>query len=32
MDSVDNNGDHGGMFSYRICQDQALVEKFNEGR
>ncbi|KAF9878752.1 starch binding domain-containing protein [Colletotrichum karsti] len=25
---VDNNGDHGGMFSYRICQDQALVDKF----
>ncbi len=25
---VDNNGDHGGMFSYRICQDQALVNKF----
>ncbi|KAF2218293.1 hypothetical protein BDZ85DRAFT_299659 [Elsinoe ampelina] len=24
---VDNNGDHGGMFSYRICQDQALVDK-----
>ncbi|KAF4548924.1 Hypothetical protein D9617_24g016370 [Elsinoe fawcettii] len=23
---VDNNGDHGGMFSYRICQDQALVD------
>lgn len=26
--SVDNNGDHGGMFSYRICTDQALVDKF----
>jgi len=25
---VDNNGDHGGMFSYRICQDQDLVNKF----
>lgn len=25
---VDNNGDHGGMFAYRICQDQALVNKF----
>lgn len=25
---LDNNGDHGGMFSYRICQDQALVDKF----
>ncbi|KAG4426818.1 hypothetical protein IFR04_000249 [Cadophora malorum] len=25
---VDNNGDHGGMFSWRICQDQALVDKF----
>jgi len=25
---VDHNGDHGGMFSYRICQDQALVDKF----
>ncbi|KEZ42028.1 Starch binding domain-containing protein [Scedosporium apiospermum] len=24
---VDHNGDHGGMFSYRICQDQALVDK-----
>ncbi|KEY72100.1 hypothetical protein S7711_00116 [Stachybotrys chartarum IBT 7711] len=24
---VDNNGDHGGMFSWRICQDQALVDK-----
>jgi hypothetical protein len=23
---VDNNGDHGGMFTYRICQDQALVD------
>ncbi|KAF2195999.1 hypothetical protein GQ43DRAFT_283922 [Delitschia confertaspora ATCC 74209] len=25
---VDNNGDHGGMFAYRICQDQDLVDKF----
>jgi hypothetical protein len=25
---LDNNGDHGGMFTYRICQDQALVNKF----
>lgn len=25
---VDHNGDHGGMFSYRICQDQGLVDKF----
>ncbi|KAK7185432.1 hypothetical protein DPSP01_001949 [Paraphaeosphaeria sporulosa] len=25
---LDNNGDHGGMFTYRICQDQALVDKF----
>lgn len=25
---VDHNGDHGGMFSYRICQDQELVNKF----
>jgi len=25
---VDHNGDHGGMFSYRICQDQTLVDKF----
>ncbi|KAJ1329684.1 lytic starch monooxygenase [Microdochium nivale] len=25
---VDNNGDHGGMFSYRICQNQDLVNKF----
>ncbi|KAH4599423.1 hypothetical protein HBI82_168580 [Parastagonospora nodorum] len=25
---LDNNGDHGGMFAYRICQDQALVDKF----
>ena len=24
---VDANGDHGGMFTYRICQDQALVDK-----
>jgi hypothetical protein len=25
---VDNNGDHGGMFTYGICQDQELVDKF----
>lgn len=25
---VDNNGDHGGMFSYRVCQDQSIVDKF----
>ncbi|KAI1407789.1 carbohydrate-binding module family 20 protein [Hypoxylon sp. FL1857] len=25
---VDHNGDHGGMFSYRICQDQSIVDKF----
>lgn len=25
---LDHNGDHGGMFSYRICQDQNLVNKF----
>ncbi|KAF2181445.1 carbohydrate-binding module family 20 protein [Zopfia rhizophila CBS 207.26] len=25
---VDHNGDHGGMFTYRICQDQDLVNKF----
>ncbi|KFY53439.1 hypothetical protein V496_07594 [Pseudogymnoascus sp. VKM F-4515 (FW-2607)] len=24
---VDHNGDHGGMFSYRICEDQDLVDK-----
>lgn len=24
---VDNNGDHGGMFAYRICQDQDIVNK-----
>ncbi|ATZ51061.1 hypothetical protein BCIN_06g05050 [Botrytis cinerea B05.10] len=24
---VDNNGDHGGMFSWRICQDQSIVDK-----
>ncbi|TGO25803.1 hypothetical protein BPAE_0072g00230 [Botrytis paeoniae] len=24
---VDNNGDHGGMFSWRICQDQSIVNK-----
>ncbi|KAL5003369.1 hypothetical protein BDV10DRAFT_200317 [Aspergillus recurvatus] len=25
---VDHNGDHGGMFTYGICQDQELVNKF----
>ncbi|CAG7921055.1 unnamed protein product [Penicillium olsonii] len=25
---VDHNGDHGGMFSYRICQQQDIVDKF----
>ncbi|RYO91964.1 hypothetical protein DL766_002317 [Monosporascus sp. MC13-8B] len=25
---VDHNGDHGGMFAYRICQNQELVDKF----
>ncbi|KAI6088456.1 carbohydrate-binding module family 20 protein [Hypoxylon rubiginosum] len=25
---VDHNGDHGGMFSYRVCEDQELVDKF----
>lgn len=25
---VDHNGDHGGMFAYRICQNQTLVDKF----
>ncbi|EPE02356.1 starch binding domain-containing protein [Ophiostoma piceae UAMH 11346] len=25
---VDNNGDHGGMFSYRVCQNQTLVDLF----
>lgn len=24
---VDNNGDHGGMFAYRICQDDDIVAK-----
>jgi hypothetical protein len=24
---VDNNGDHGGMFSWRVCQDQSIVDK-----
>jgi hypothetical protein len=28
ISSVNNNGDHGGMFSYRICTNQALDEKF----
>lgn len=25
---LDHNGDHGGMFSYRICQQQEIVDKF----
>ncbi|KAI0133461.1 starch binding domain-containing protein [Xylariales sp. AK1849] len=25
---VDANGDHGGMFTYRICQDQTIIDKF----
>ncbi|KAI0491041.1 carbohydrate-binding module family 20 protein [Xylaria cf. heliscus] len=25
---VDHNGDHGGMFTYRLCRDQGLVDKF----
>jgi hypothetical protein len=25
---VDHNGDHGGMFSYRICQNQTIINKF----
>lgn len=25
---VDHNGDHAGMYSFRICQDEALVKKF----
>ncbi|GAW27297.1 putative starch binding domain-containing protein [Rosellinia necatrix] len=25
---VDHNGDHGGMFAYRLCADQALVDRF----
>ncbi|KAI1091994.1 carbohydrate-binding module family 20 protein [Rostrohypoxylon terebratum] len=25
---VDHNGDHGGMFTYRICQNQTIVDKF----
>lgn len=25
---VDNNGDHGGMWTYRLCQNQELVDKF----
>lgn len=25
---MDNNGDHGGAFSYRLCQDDDLVAKF----
>lgn len=24
---LDANGDHGGMFSYRICQNQVIVDK-----
>lgn len=24
---LDHNGDHGGMFTYRICQDQEIVDK-----
>ncbi|PKY07203.1 hypothetical protein P168DRAFT_315717 [Aspergillus campestris IBT 28561] len=24
---LDNNGDHGGMFTYRVCQDQKIVDK-----
>ncbi|KAF7959391.1 hypothetical protein EAE96_001011 [Botrytis aclada] len=24
---VDHNGDHGGMFSWRICRDQSIVNK-----
>jgi hypothetical protein len=25
---LDKYGDHGGMFAYRICQDQVLVDRF----
>ena len=25
---VDNNGDHGGMYSYRLCHDADIVAKF----
>ncbi|KAJ5306138.1 hypothetical protein N7508_005153 [Penicillium antarcticum] len=25
---VDNNGDHGGMFTYGVCQNQTLVDLF----
>ncbi|KAH8202040.1 hypothetical protein TruAng_003795 [Truncatella angustata] len=25
---LDANGDHGGMFTYRICQDQSIIDKF----
>ncbi|KAI8633723.1 starch binding domain protein [Xylariaceae sp. FL1651] len=25
---VDHNGDHGGMFTYRLCNNQTLVDKF----
>ncbi|APA15768.1 hypothetical protein SS1G_09392 [Sclerotinia sclerotiorum 1980 UF-70] len=24
---VDHNGDHGGMFSWRICEDQSIIDK-----
>lgn len=24
---LDANGDHGGMFTYRICQDQSVIDK-----
>ena len=24
---IDHNGDHGGMYSYRMCSDQAIVDK-----
>lgn len=24
---IDNNGDHGGMFAYRVCQDQSVVDR-----
>ncbi|KAI2617108.1 carbohydrate-binding module family 20 protein [Hypoxylon sp. NC1633] len=25
---IDHNGDHGGMFAYRVCEDQDIVDKF----
>ncbi|KAI0140209.1 carbohydrate-binding module family 20 protein [Xylariaceae sp. FL1272] len=25
---LDHNGDHGGMFTYRLCNDQSIVDKF----